>query len=337
MSAHNGNPSHVRCISPVDGSTYVERAAATGGEIDALLGRAAKAQIDWRATPIDERIALCDRMVAWMLDHADAIGEELAWQMGRPIAYGPMEIRRGFRERAQYMMFFGPEALADVELEPTPGFVRFIRRDPLGVVLVLAPWNYPFLCAVNAIVPSLIAGNTVVLKTASQTPLVAERWSAAFEAAGLPPGVFQHVHASHEAVATMIGDERVAFVAFTGSVDGGHAVQQAAAHRFISTGLELGGKDPAYVRADADLPRTIEELVDGSFFNSGQSCCASSASTSIEACTTSSSTGSSHSRASTSSATRSIRQPRSDRWCVPRRHHSCATRSTKPCSKARVR
>ena len=212
-------------------------------------------------------------MVAWMLGQADAIGEELAWQMGRPIAYGPMEIRRGFHERADYMMFIAPEALADVELEPKSGFRRFIRRDPLGVVLVLAPWNYPFLCAVNAIVPALLAGNTVVLKTASQTPLVAERWSAGFEAAGLPEGVFQHVHASHAAVANMIGDERVAFVAFTGSVEGGHAVQQAAASRFISTGLELGGKDPAYVRADANLPRTIEELVDGSFFNSGQSCC----------------------------------------------------------------
>lgn len=122
-------------------------------------------------------------------------------------------------------------------------------------------------------VPALLAGNTVVLKTASQTPLVAERWSDALMAAGLPDGVFQHVHAGHAEVAGMIADDRTSFVAFTGSVEGGHAVQRAAADRFIATGLELGGKDPAYVRADAPAG-TAAELVDGAFFNAGQSCCA---------------------------------------------------------------
>ena len=273
MSSQADHPSPVRCITPVDGSVYLERPAATDTEIDALLDRALWAQRSWRSIPIGERVAACEHMVAWMVHHADSIAEELAWQMGRPIAHGPFEIRRGFQERARHMMAIAADALADSTLEPKSGLQRFIRRDPLGVVLVLAPWNYPFLCAVNAVVPAIIAGNSVVLKVASQTPLVAERWSAAFDAAGVPRGVFQHVHASHDTVAKMIGDERVDFVAFTGSVDGGHAVQQAAARRFISTGLELGGKDPAYVRADADLPRTIEELVDGSFFNAGQSCC----------------------------------------------------------------
>jgi acyl-CoA reductase-like NAD-dependent aldehyde dehydrogenase len=124
------------------------------------------------------------------------------------------------------------------------------------------------------VVPALLAGNSVVLKMAQQTPLVAERYAEAFEAAGLPAGVFQYVHADHAQVARMIGDPRVAYVAFTGSVGGGHAVQQAAAQRFIATGLELGGKDPAYVRADAPLAATVESLVDGAYFNSGQSCCA---------------------------------------------------------------
>ena len=260
-------------VSPVDGSVYVTRSLATEHEIDAALESAATAQREWAGVSLSERIAACRRMVAWMVDHADEIAIELAWQMGRPVSHGPFEIRRGFHERAEHMLAVAADALADIELDPKPGFQRFIRRDPLGVVLVLAPWNYPFLTAVNAVVPAIVAGNTVVLKVASQTPLVAERWSAAFAAAGLPEGVFQHVHASHDAVARMIGDERVAFVAFTGSVEGGHAVQRAAAQRFIATGLELGGKDPAYVRADADLEPSVAELVDGSFFNAGQSCC----------------------------------------------------------------
>ena len=208
-------------------------------------------------------------MVAWCVARADELGSELAWQMGRPIAYAPNELRRGFQERAQYLCGIAEEALADLNISPG----RFVRREPLGVVLVVAPWNYPWLTSVNAVVPALLAGNSVILKMAQQTPLVAERYAEAFAAAGLPSGVFQFLHLSHDRTAKMIADPRVAFVAFTGSVEGGHAVQRAAAERFIATGLELGGKDPAYVRADADLSSTIENLVDGSYFNSGQSCC----------------------------------------------------------------
>jgi acyl-CoA reductase-like NAD-dependent aldehyde dehydrogenase len=261
-------------VTPVDGSVYVTRPLATGAEIDAVHGRAVGAQREWRRVPLAERVAVCRRMVAWMVERADAVAEELAWQMGRPVSQGAGEIRRGFRERAEHMLSIAAVALADDSLPAKDGFERFIRREPLGTVLVLAPWNYPYLTSVNAVVPAIVAGNGVVLKVASQTPLVAERWSDAFTAAGLPDGVFQHVHADHDAVAGMIGDERVGFVAFTGSVEGGHAVQRAAAARFISTNLELGGKDPAYVRADAPLDKTIAELVDGSFFNTGQSCCA---------------------------------------------------------------
>jgi acyl-CoA reductase-like NAD-dependent aldehyde dehydrogenase len=190
--------------------------------------------------------------------------------MGRPIAYTPNEIRRGFQERAMHMCSLAEEALAEIAV--TPGR-RFIRREPLGVVLVVAPWNYPWLTSVNAVVPALLAGNGVILKMAQQTPLVAERYADAFKAAGMPEGVFQYLHMDHEQTARLIQDERIAFVAFTGSVEGGHAVQRAAAGRFIATGLELGGKDPAYVRSDANLADAVENLVDGSYFNSGQSCC----------------------------------------------------------------
>jgi acyl-CoA reductase-like NAD-dependent aldehyde dehydrogenase len=171
------------------------------------------------------------------------------------------------------MIGIAASSLEAIEIAEKPGFKRFIRREPLGAVLTVAPWNYPYLTAVNSIIPALMAGNTVVLKHSAQTPLCAERFLECFQAAGLPDGVFQILHMDHAGVEQAIKNPHTAFVAFTGSVGGGHAVQAAAAHRFIATGLELGGKDPAYVRADANLDHAIESLVDGAMFNSGQSCC----------------------------------------------------------------
>lgn len=261
-----------KTISPVDGRVYVERPLASAGEIRATLTRARVAQRAWRRTPVSERAALCLRFVDAFLVRRERIAEEITWQMGRPIAQSPGELR-GFEERARYMIDIAAEALGDVLPTPKPGFSRFLRREPLGVVFVIAPWNYPILTSVNAVVPALMAGNAVVLKHSEQTPLVAERYAEAFAEAGLPDGVFQYLHADHEQVAGIIGSPEVDFVCFTGSVAGGHAVQQAAAGRFIGTGLELGGKDPAYVRADACLEHAVENLVDGANFNSGQCCC----------------------------------------------------------------
>src|SRR5258706_10390927 len=259
-----------RTVSPVDGSLYVERKLAAARDIERALARAVGAQAKWQRVPVPERVAIVRKMVEWCVARATGSGEELTRKMGGQIAYARNEIRRGFKERALHMAEIAEAALSDISI--TPGS-RFIRREPLGVVLVVAPWNYPWLTSVNAVVPALLAGNSVILKMAQQTPLVAERYAEAFAAAGLPGGVFQFLHVSHDQAARMIADPRVAFVAFPGSVEGGHAVQRAAADRFIATGLELGGKDPAYVRADADLPSAVENLVDGSYFNSGQSCC----------------------------------------------------------------
>src|SRR4051812_24890954 len=261
-------------ISPIDGSVYVERDAPSGADIERVLEKAVTAQQAWRQLPGAEREALCRKMVEWCVAHADTLGEELTRQMGRPIAYTPNEIRRGFQERALHMCAIAEESLRDASIQRKDNFRRFIRREPLGVVLVVAPWNYPWLTSVNAIVPALLAGNSVLLKMAQQTPLVAERYAEAFNAAGLPQGVFQFLHLDHTQTAAVIADPRIAFVAFTGSVAGGHAVQKAAASRFAGTGLELGGKDPVYVRPDAELKPTVENLVEGAFFNAGQSCCA---------------------------------------------------------------
>lgn len=261
-----------KTISPVDGSVYVERPLATPAEIDQTQKKAVQAQSDWRRTDLSERARLLHAFVDAMLARRQDLAEELTWQMGRPIRHGGGELG-GFEERARYMIDIAADTLADIFVGDKPGFVRFIRRDPLGVVLVVAPWNFPYLTAVNAVVPALMAGNAVILKHSNQTPLVAERFVEAGETAGLPTGVLQFLHMDHQGVAHAIGSPEINYVAFTGSVDGGKAVQRAASGRFIATGLELGGKDPAYVRPDAPLAHSIETLVDGSFFNAGQSCC----------------------------------------------------------------
>ena len=264
--------SHFQVLSPVDGSIWVERAWATAAEAEAVLARADGARAGWRSTPLAERVALLSKMVDAFAAASDTHTQELAWQMGRPVRFGAGEVG-GFVDRARFMLGAAEGALADVVPAPKPGFERYIRRAPLGTVLVLSPWNYPYLTAVNAVIPALAAGNTVVLKHSDQTPLCAERMVEAAQQAGLPSGVFQYVHASHELVAGMVRDSRVHHVCFTGSVGGGAAIERAAAGRFLGVNLELGGNDAAYVRPDADIGFAAENVVEGALFNSGQSCC----------------------------------------------------------------
>jgi acyl-CoA reductase-like NAD-dependent aldehyde dehydrogenase len=264
--------SKLQCISPIDGSLYVERELASASEIKAALAKAERAQQGWKRAPVAERVAIARQAIAAFAAKEDQLAEELCWMMGRPIRYAAGEIR-GFVERASHMADIAESALADIRLPDKPGFTRFIRREPLGVALVIAPWNYPYLTAVNAVLPALLAGNAVLLKHSAQTPLCAERMVEAFAEAGLPDGVFQYLHLSHADTEQLIQAPSIQHVSFTGSVPGGAMVERAAAGRFISVGLELGGKDPAYVRADADLAHAVETTIDGAFFNSGQSCC----------------------------------------------------------------
>jgi len=262
----------IRILSPIDGSIVAERTAITDSALAAAMGAARAAQRDWRKTSIAERAKSCLAAVDAMLAMQEAIVPELAKQMGRPVRYGAGELR-GFAERARHMVSIAEHALAPVDPGPKEGFKRWIQRDPLGLVLVVAPWNYPFLTAVNTVVPALMAGNGVLLKHASQTLLVGERFQAAFDAAGLPKGLFQNLVLTHEQTARLIDKRAVDQVNFTGSVAGGQAIERAAAGRFLGVGLELGGKDPGYVREDANMAHAVETLVDGAFFNSGQSCC----------------------------------------------------------------
>lgn len=266
-------PDKLHTKSPVDGSIYVERPYATEQQINNALDAAIKAQAAWKNISITDKKHICRQAVADLLANKEVISEEISWQMGRPLRYTPGEVN-GFAERARYMIDIAEQKLADIQLDDKPGFTRFIQRSPLGVVFTIAPWNYPYLTAVNAIIPAIMAGNAVILKPSSQTPLTGERIQQAFASAGLPPGLFQSLILSHDATTKMIQSGRIDYVAFTGSVAGGGVVEKAAAGHYIDVGLELGGKDPAYVCADAELEPTVENLVDGAYFNSGQSCCA---------------------------------------------------------------
>ncbi len=262
----------LKTISPVDGRIYVERPLETGAGIDRALDAAQSAQRAWASLPLTARCAILGKAVDAFVAKANDIAAEITWQMGRPIRHAPGEVR-GFEERARHMLSIAAMALDPVRPDDKTGFQRQIKRVPLGVVAVVAPWNYPYLTAVNAVLPALIAGNAVILKHSHQTPLCAERFGEAFASAGVPTGVFQYLHLSHQNTARLMGDPRIANVCFTGSVSGGRAVVAATAAGFATSGLELGGKDPAYVRADADLAHAIETLTDGAFFNAGQSCC----------------------------------------------------------------
>jgi acyl-CoA reductase-like NAD-dependent aldehyde dehydrogenase len=260
------------CVSPVDGREVARKKTAAAAEIESAIVAARKAQAEWARVGIAERARLCSAAVDAMLAMRGEIAPELSWQMGRPIKYAGGELG-GFEERARHMIAIADEALAPVIPAAKDGFKRYVRRDPAGIVLAVAPWNYPYLTAVNSVIPALMAGNAVILKHAAQTILAGDRFQAAMDKAGLPKGLFRTLTLSHDDTLMLIASGKLDQVCFTGSVAAGKAIEQAAAGTFTGVGLELGGKDPAYVRADVDLNHAIENVVDGAYFNSGQCCC----------------------------------------------------------------
>ncbi|MFA5505594.1 MAG: aldehyde dehydrogenase family protein [Vulcanimicrobiota bacterium] len=258
----------IQVISPSDGSVVLERPAAGEREIRRALEAARKSQDRWAGLPLEERLNYLSRFTDALLARREEIAPELSRMMGRPVSQSPGELR-GFEERARRMIELAPGALASIKIDEQ----RRVDRLPQGLVFVVAAWNYPYLIAVNSVVPALAAGNVVILKHSSQTIRCAERFAEAFEEAGLPEGVFQVLHLTHQATEEIVSRGLCDLVSFTGSVEGGRALHKAAGGTFTPMGLELGGKDPAYVREDADLEFSAENLADGAFFNSGQSCC----------------------------------------------------------------
>src|SRR4051794_29492951 len=260
------------CISPVDGREVVRRPASSAAEIEMAVAAARKAQAAWKRVPVADRGKILSKAVDAMLAMRPEIAPELAWQMGRPVRYGGGELG-GFEERARAMIVLAESALGNIQPEAKAGFKRYIAREPVGIVLTVAPWNYPYLTAVNSVVPALMAGNAVLLKHAAQTLLVGDRFQSAMDQAGLPKGLFRTLTLSHDDTSKLIASGAIDQVCFTGSVAAGKAIERAAAGTFAGVGLELGGKDPAYVRPDVDLKHAIENIVDGAYFNAGQCCC----------------------------------------------------------------
>ena len=265
--------SEIVCISPIDGGVVDRRPTLSGESVAAALAAARAAQREWARVPLAERCAKALAFLDAMLAMKDEVVPELAWQMGRPVRFGgefgPMA------DRVRYMTAHAEEFLAPlVPAGPQDAKIRrFIQRAPLGVVFTIAPWNYPYLTAVNSVIPALVAGNAVILKHAAQTILVGDRFQMAMDRAGFPKGLFQTLSLGHDDTAKIISSGAVDLVCFTGSTAAGQVIERAAAGTFTNVGLELGGKDPAYVRADANLEHAIENLVDGAFYNSGQCCC----------------------------------------------------------------
>lgn len=263
---------HYNIVTP--GTTNVLKTINYQTSVDALnaITKAKDAQKTWKLTKLSDRIQILNRFVDAFCGKSNEIAEELTRQMGRPIKYTSGEVK-GFEERARFLISIAKESLEDYRVPEKDGFNRFIRREALGVVFIIAAWNYPYLIMVNGVVPALLAGNTVIIKQSPQTFLCAERFAEAFKQAGLPEGVFQYLHIDHPTAEIVIRDPRIDFIHFTGSVGGGKAVNKIASDRFAGTAFELGGKDPAYVREDADVKNAAENIVDGAMFNSGQSCC----------------------------------------------------------------
>lgn len=243
-----------------------------GGEVDRRLDAAAAAARAWARTPISERAALCTRAVERMEASAAGIAADITRMMGKPLRQSRNEVG-GMARRARHMISIAEGALADVVL-PLDGFERRIVRAPLGVVFNLPAWNYPLLTAVNVVIPAVLAGNAVILKHSARSALCGEHFADAFAEAGAPPGLVQALHCDHATAERVAADRRVDYVGFTGSVEGGRKLYAAAAAKVhVDAGLELGGKDGAYVAADADLAKAVDGIVDGACYNAGQSCC----------------------------------------------------------------
>lgn len=268
----------ITTISPTTNSPVATRTGVTPADLQRIAETAQAAFRSFsQSTTLEQRQKLVDRALSILEEKKDALAKEVTEQMGRPISYTPVEVLTAVK-RGRYLNRISSSVLSEegvVHGDAEEGFKRYIKRRPVGVSLIIFAWNYPYLIGVNSLVPAILSGNAVILKPSPQTPTVAEQFAAAFLEAGLPENVIQYFHCgTPELLEPLIRSPLVNNICFTGSVAGGLAVQKVASDRIVNVGLELGGKDPAYVRDDVDVAWAAEEIVDGAIFNSGQSCCA---------------------------------------------------------------
>jgi acyl-CoA reductase-like NAD-dependent aldehyde dehydrogenase len=260
-------------INPATETVFCTVEPTTDAELESILNRMRAAQQAWRDTPMELRVKVCREFIEAFRSMKESVALDITRQMGKPLRQARGEVDT-MLNRAETMLRLAPEALQDDVLAHKEGFRRFIRREPLGIVLCIPAWNYPLLIAVNVVIPALLAGNAVLLKHSRITPLSGDAFVNAFRKTSLPPDLIASIHVGHDTIRKLIDTRSVDFVSFTGSVEGGRQVYQWASSQLLDMGLELGGKDPALVCEDANFTFTVENLVDGAFYNTGQSCCA---------------------------------------------------------------
>ena len=261
----------IEARSPYDDSLVGTLTVDGSSQVDEKLERSRAAFERWRHLSVPERCRVVAQGLDRFMARSDETAREISLQMGKPLSQARGEVDT-MLDRARWALGAAEEALASETVPEENGLHRRIENVPLGIVFDIAAWNYPLLVAVNVIVPALLAGNTVVLKHSHRTPLTGEAFAHAFGSLEIPD-LLVHMAVRSSGANLIIDDPRVAHVAFTGSVPTGRAVYLRAAERLLDVGLELGGKDPAYVAADADLETAVAGVVDGACYNAGQSCC----------------------------------------------------------------
>jgi acyl-CoA reductase-like NAD-dependent aldehyde dehydrogenase len=258
--------------NPFNQQTVCELPTDSALAVEDAVDRAVAAQRQWARIPLAERCRQVRAGMEKFKSNLEQVARDVTLQMGKPLKQARGEFNT-MCDRAEYMLSIAEETLRPDILPEKQNFIRRIEHAPLGVVFNVAAWNYPLLIPINVLVPALIAGNTVLLKHSAKTPLTGRQFAEAF--AGLEvPNLVTNLLLKHDATARLIEHRGVDHVAFTGSVEGGREVYRHTAQRFIDAGLELGGKDPAYVAEDADLDYAAANCVDGACYNAGQSCCA---------------------------------------------------------------
>lgn len=260
----------IEVVSPIDGAKMAVGATASTGEVECALAQGEQAYSGWKRSSNEERARLVTALADELIRRKDDLARALTRSIGRPATQADETARFKTVTLTQI------EALSQVgeEKYPSDGSItRFTRRSPQGVHLSIAPWNYPVGLLPWLIVTPILAGNTVILKHAAQTTEVGRIVAEAYAAIKGPRGVLQVLELSHDQVDGIIRSGRVKGVNFIGSVAGGLAIHRSAAGTLTHVHLELGGKDPAYIRPDANLDVAIADIADGCFSNAGQSCC----------------------------------------------------------------
>jgi succinate-semialdehyde dehydrogenase/glutarate-semialdehyde dehydrogenase len=262
----------ITSLNPATGEVLKEYEAHSAAEWGRIVDATAATQRDWAAAPLDHRVDLLDALGAHLRANLQEYGRLMALEMGKPITQAIAEIEKS-ATCCDYYVERAAGLLAD-EVVVTDALFSAVQQLPLGVVLAIMPWNYPFWQAIRAVVPAIVAGNAVVLKHASNVPQSALALEAAFEASGFPANLFSAVLVPGSAAAGLIRHDGIAAVTLTGSEGAGRQVAAVAGEVLKKAVLELGGSDPFIVRADADVAAAGAAAAQSRVLNNGQSCIA---------------------------------------------------------------